>query len=70
MRPRTRILQVLLAAFSLFFASAHTVEPAEFTIKRVVLSGDVAPEGGSFITTSTFSINNLGAIAFVGRSSF
>ncbi len=67
--PRKRTPDLLvLSVFLLPLLTSHEVGAAEFTIKPVVLTGDPAPEGGSFVNLLTFAANNLGAIAFSGRT--
>ena len=66
--PRKRTPHLLmLTVFLLPLLTSHHVEAAEPTIKPIVLTGDLAPEGEPFVQLGSFAVNNLGAIAFSAR---
>ena len=69
MRLNSLKIHVVLAVVLVFMAFASFLHPADLKIKAVVLNGDPAPEGGIFTNVTRFSMNNPGAIAFIGSSS-
>ena len=67
MRFRNLKIHAVLAALTVFFAIPSELSAAS-KIKPVVVTGDQAPEGGTFNFVGQFSMNNSGGLAFTGRS--
>ncbi len=67
-RPSVSKGLAFLAAIFAFLAVICPLHAAEPQIKPFILTGDSAPDGGVFTFISSFSMNNLGAIAFVGST--